>query len=229
MVAPLLDGLELAAADETGDLAAEDEFAGGGGGFGGGVDGGEQGFEGERAGFVGAQAEGDDLIGGAGDDLTGEGGAVALEAHAGGGGGEIEPAAVVGDGTGAGEVEPEIAERLVALLVAAEPVLGDVGVGFGIFAGFDEAGDVVEVFGEIERAEIGGRFAGGEGVFVELKVLARGVAENHGGEAAVADGKCVGPTRGRMVIPKGERVAGGGGGGGCERGGEGEDGGGVGE
>ena len=133
-----------------------------------------------------------------------------METHAGGGGGEIEPAAVGGDGAGAGEVEPEIAERLVALLVTAEPVLGDVGVGLGIFAGLDESGDVVEIFGEIEGAEIGGRFAGGEGVFVELEVLAAGAAENHGGEAAVADGEGVGPALGGLVIPEGERVAGGG-------------------
>ena len=39
LVAPLLDRLELAAADIAGDLAAENEFVVGRGGFGGGVDG----------------------------------------------------------------------------------------------------------------------------------------------------------------------------------------------
>jgi len=47
---------------------------------------------------------------------------------------------------------------------------------------------VIEIFGEIERAEIGGRLAGGEGVFVESEMLAGDAAEDQGGEAAVADG-----------------------------------------
>ena len=166
--------------------------------------------------------DGDDLIRVADKCLAGEGDTVALKAHSGCGGGEIEPAAIAGDGAAGREVEPEIAERLVALLVAAEPVLGDVGVGLGIFAGLDEAGDVVEVFGDIEGAEIGGRFAGSEGVFVELELLTDGAAVNHGGEAAVADGEGVGPALGGLIIPECERVAGGGEGGGRERGGEGE-------
>ena len=223
LVAPLLDDLEIAATDIAGELAAEDEFAGRGGRLGRGMDGRERGFEREGAGFVGAQAEGDHLVGGAGDDLAGEGGAVALEAHAGGGGGEVEPTAVSRDGPGAGEIEPEIAERLVTRLVAAKPVFGDVGIGLGVFAGLDERGDVAEVLRDVHGAEIGGRLAGGEGVFVELELLAEWAAVNHGGETAVADRQGVGPALGGLVIPKRERVAGSGEGGGRERGGEGEE------
>ena len=54
LVAPLLDDLEIAAADVAGELAAEDEFAGRSGRLGRGMDGRERGFERESAGFVGA-------------------------------------------------------------------------------------------------------------------------------------------------------------------------------
>ena len=101
------------------------------------------------------------MVGGAGEVFTRKGRAVAAKAHAGSCGGEIEPAAVIGHSAVAGEIKPEIAERLVALLISAEPVFRDVGIGFGIFTGFDEGGDVIEIFGEIERAKIGGWFARG--------------------------------------------------------------------
>jgi hypothetical protein len=60
---------------------------------------------------------------------------------------------------------------------------------------------VIEIFGDIDRAQIGGRFAGVEGVFVELKLLALNTAENHRGESAVADGERVGPDlRGFVIV-----------------------------
>jgi hypothetical protein len=146
-----------------------------------------------------------------------------LEAHAGRGGGEVEPTAVSRDGPGAGEIEPKIAERLVTGLVAAKPVFGDVRIGLGILAGLDERGDAAEVLRDVDGAEIGRRLAGGEGVLVELELLAEGAAVNHGREAAVADGQGVGPALRGLVIPKRERVARGGESGGRERGGEGEE------
>ena len=162
--------------------------------------------------MVRAEAECDDLVGCAGEVFPRERRAVAAKAHAGGGGGEIEPTAIIGHRTVAGEIEPEIAERLVALLVTTEPVFGDVGIGFGIFAGFDEGGDVIEILGEIERAKIGGWLAGGERVFVELEVFAEWTAVNHGGEAAVAERERIGPFLGRLIVPQRKRVAGRGGG-----------------
>ena len=98
LVAPLLDRFEVAAADVAGQLAAENELAVCGRALGGRMHGAERGFEGEGARAVGAQANHDDLVGRADENFAGEGRAVALKAHAGGGGGEIKPAFVAGDG-----------------------------------------------------------------------------------------------------------------------------------
>ena len=74
------------------------------------------------------------------------------------------------------------------------------------FAGLDEPGHGGEVRGDVDRAEVGGRFAGGEGVLVEREMFAPDAAEHHRGETAVAERQRIGPFLGGPVIPGGERA-----------------------
>src|ERR1700712_978856 len=88
---------------------------------------------------------------------------VPLVTHSGGGLAQIQPTAEITGRAFSAHVQIEIAEGLIALLIPSEPMLGDVGIGLGIFPGSDQLRDMGEVFGYIKRAQISGRFAGSQG------------------------------------------------------------------
>jgi hypothetical protein len=62
--------------------------------------------------------------------------------------------------------------------------------------------NVAEIFPDIERPQIGRRFAGVERVFVELKPFAVRSTEHHRANSTVAERKRIGPFLGRLVVPE---------------------------
>ena len=159
------------------------------------------------------EAEDHDLVGVAAEVLAVVSDAIESVVHGGEGAGQIEFAAVIDDGGGIGgcvEVDEDVAEGLVCAeisRVAIEVALDERGGGGGLAGGevgldgFDLVGAAGEVAGEV------GGSAGPEGVFVELDVFLGDGAEDHGADAAVADGEGFGhPGFGGVGVGEGEVV-----------------------
>ena len=152
---------------------------------------------------IGADADGDDLVGVAGQGFPDEGDAVVFVLHGDDGGVEIEFTAVVGCLFVAGEVEEEVAEGLVGDLAkgdAHELVHGEF-LGLSLLAFEEKAADFGEVVG-CTGVGVVAWSACPEGVFVELDAVVSGTTEDHGAEATVADGECFHPVAGRFVVPE---------------------------
>lgn len=160
----------------------------------------EAGAKGELAGLIGPDAQGDQLGRVTGEDFAGE--VCVLRAVAGGvdGGGEVEFALVTGDLIVAGEVEMEVAEGLIGRHAAR---LRD-DVPFGKCFGFaDLAGPKQTAhFGKgagsvgVEAIDLA---AGPDAVVIQLQPFVGSAAEDHGAQAAIADGKRFGPFAGGAV------------------------------
>ncbi len=170
--------------------------------FGGAV---HAGGEGELVGRGGGEADDDDLVRGGGEDLAGVAGALVEEGGGGDGGVEVEFEAVVfdfavGGQAHGGEVEVEIAEGLVAghALRDGEHVRFGEGFRFGDLAGEEQLADAGDGGGGFGVVAIEAGLAVPDGLLVELDALERGVAEDHGSEAAVANGERVWPFGGGL-------------------------------
>ncbi len=165
--------------------------------------------EGELVRLGGGEVDDEDLVGVTGKDLAREGGAGGFVADRVDGGFEIEFAVVVGGVLGAFEMEHEVAEWLVGFLARqaagelgdAEEFLGGEGLGGVVLAVEDELAEFGEMLGRGGAGVVVG-LAVPEGGFVKLDAFVGDAAEDHGADAAVADGLGVVPLGGGVVEPE---------------------------
>ena len=155
------------------------------------------------AGRVTGDADGDHLVGVAGDDLAGEGGIAHLVLHAGRGRVEIELAAVVARGTMGGEGERQVAEGLVVLLPQrhAHAVLAGQALGLALLALEEKLPHLGQRVGGAEVLVVL-RLAGPQAVFIELEPLDGHAAEDRGAHTAVADHERLLPLLGGPAVPQ---------------------------
>ena len=162
----------------------------------------ERRLEGETAGFRGRETHHDHLRGPACEHLAAkaDAGMVVLDgSHC---GIEVQfPAIAVSLNTR--KVQQDVSERLVRLLAhrnAHELAHGEV-FGFFLLAGEEQLADRPEV---LVRAVMGVvvRLARPDGVFVELDMLVRDLAEDHGAKPAVAHRQGFGPLAGGLAVPQ---------------------------
>jgi len=159
--------------------------------------------EGQAAGLIAGQPHDEHLVGGTGEHLAGERGVAAAEGRARDGRIEIEVAPVVAHLGDLAEVEPQVAEGLVApgCDAGAHDLALHEGLALGVLAVEDElAGLLDRVPGALAIALDG--MASPQGVLVELDVLAADAAEHHGAQPPVADGQGLGPLACRLAIPQ---------------------------
>src|SRR5262245_39130533 len=110
------------------------------------MDRGEADLQRKRAGLVDVQSDYNDFVDVTRENFARERDVSTPEADARRGVREIEPATITLQFSAcAGEIQEEIAERLIALLVSAQPVFRNVGVGLGISAAAQEIRDVIEI------------------------------------------------------------------------------------
>ncbi len=169
----------------------------------------------ELMGLACGDAQDDHLIGSGDKGFAFEADAVDFVGGAGAGGVEIELAAIVGGRAGMGEIDPQVAERLIGFGEEALHFFTEL-VGEVIVLMFEhgaaQGGEMVLRVGVVAVAGL----AGPEGVLVELEdFFAEGAvfaaSVDHGAETAVADGQRIDPLSGRFFVPEGQ-VAGRGGG-----------------
>ena len=116
---------------------------------------------------------------------------------------EVKLASVVGRGLVAGEIQVEVADGLEGHLLdgAGHHLLADEVVGLFVLALEDEPARFRECRESLRVRRVVGA-ARVERVLVELQALARGSAEDHRGETAVAEGKRLDPHGGGLVVPE---------------------------
>jgi len=166
----------------------------------------EHDFEGELAGFVGAEVDGDDVVSSRSDVFAVEGDALVGIGDAGGGFVEVEFAAVIRRDFGGrvAEGEVQVAEGLVVT-----HAIGDAGKGFsgeilrgGELAVEEEPAnprEALECIGVLPIA----RAAVPEGIFVELDAFVGEIAEDHRAKFSAAEGQGAVPVAaGGFAIPE---------------------------
>ena len=154
---------------------------------------------------VGGQVDDDDLVDRADKDLARKGAVPGREVGAGDGGIEIEAPAIAERGRQAVKIEKDVAGGAI----------GHFGDRFGHHGSIDQVGRFLELFvvdqgpdpGQVIGATgivgVVGR-SGPQGVFVELQAFLGDAAENHGAQAAIADGQGFDPRTRRLGVPQGE-------------------------
>ena len=152
---------------------------------------------------VGAEADDDDLIGIAREDLPPMGDVAHAIGHARDGRVQVQLAAVVGRTLVAGEVQPQVAEGLVGFLSdrIAEELLSDERHGLADLAFEHQPPDLVPMAaGPLTHVIV--RPPRPEGVLVELDALVRRPSEDHRPEAPAADRQGFLPGTRRLRIPE---------------------------